>query len=280
MHGLLRVREFTQDDAHIFCRVEDIQAEVLGVLALMQEMYATFGLEYELELSTRPEGRMGTEEVWDAAEEALANALNAAGYSLLPEDTEPEAQRKYYRLNPGDGAFYGPKIDVHIRDRLGRSWQCGTIQVDFNLPERFDLRFPGTQERPVLIHRVVYGSIERFIGILIEHFKGAMPLWLHWEPIRLLPVKEEHVAYAEALAERLEASGLRVGMDARDETVRKRIKVAALKKVPYTVVIGDKEAAGEDLTVRVLGKKEAITIPERFLMSMCKKKIARRELGY
>lgn len=264
LHGLMRVREFTQDDAHIFCAASQVRSEVLAVLALMAEVYAVFGLEYRVEVSTRPADRIGSDAVWDMAEGALTGALESAGYE--------------YTINEGDGAFYGPKIDVHLKDRLGRSWQCGTVQVDFNLPERFDLKLEDGS-RPVMLHRVIYGSIERFIGILMEHFKCRWPLWLSPKQVRLVPLKAEYNDYARRLGERLRAAGLQVDGDFRDETVRKRVKVATLDLVPYTIVIGAKEAAGGELHIKRLGGED-FELPEGYFVKFVQKKVASKAIAY
>ena len=262
LHGLMRVREFTQDDAHIFCTAEQIEEEVLAVLKLMFEIYSVLGLRYELELSTRPADSIGSNEIWEAAEAALRAALEAAGLK--------------YKVNAGEGAFYGPKIDVHLRDSIGRSWQCGTVQLDFNLPMRFKT------SRPVMIHRVIYGSIERFIGMLLEHFKGALPLWLSPEQVRLLPLRSDSadiVDTVEDLASRLDMAGIRVGIDSRNETINKRIKVAALSHVPYTVVIGQAEVEGGQLTVKRF-RSNNLTVPAEFFIRYLKGKINAKSLTY
>ncbi len=239
LHGLMRVRCFTQDDAHIFMTPEQIEEEILGVMELIDSFYNVFGFEYMLELSTRPEDSMGTDEQWDTATNALTAALKKNG--------------KEYIINEGDGAFYGPKIDFHLKDSIGRTWQCGTIQLDFQMPERFDLTYTGKdgeKHRPVMIHRVVFGSIERFIGILTEHFAGAFPLWLAPVQAKLLPVTDEHNAYAEQVAEKFTAAGLRVEVDNRNEKVGYRIREAQLQKVPYMLVIGEKEIEAGGVAVR------------------------------
>lgn len=262
----MRVREFTQDDAHIFAPAEQevLLSEVALVLEMMSEVYGVLGLAYELELSTRPEERIGEEAVWDIAEGALEEALRRSG--------------RPWRVNAGDGAFYGPKIDVHVKDRMGRRWQCGTVQVDFNLPARFGLRYAdGTV--PVMLHRVIYGSIERFIGILIEHFKGAFPLWLAPEQVRLLPVSEAYIGYGERLREEYEAAGIRVSMDARNETIRKRVKVAWLDKIPYTIVVGQRESEGAELTVKKLGGGE-MRLPSRYFVRYLQGKVLRKDIKY
>lgn len=239
LHGLMRVRCFTQDDAHIFMTPEQIEEEILGVMELIDSFYNVFGFEYMLELSTRPEDSMGTDEQWETATNALTAALKKNG--------------KEYIINEGDGAFYGPKIDFHLKDSIGRTWQCGTIQLDFQMPERFDLTYTGKdgeKHRPVMIHRVVFGSIERFIGILTEHFAGAFPLWLAPVQAKLLPVTDEHNAYAEQVAEKFTAAGLRVEVDNRNEKVGYRIREAQLQKVPYMLVIGEKEIEAGGVAVR------------------------------
>ena len=239
LHGLMRVRCFTQDDAHIFMTPEQIEGEILGVMDLIDSFYQVFGFEYALELSTRPEDSMGSDEQWEMATNALIKALNENG--------------KPYSINEGDGAFYGPKIDFHLKDSIGRTWQCGTIQLDFQMPERFDLTYTGSdgeKHRPVMIHRVVFGSIERFIGILTEHYAGAFPMWLAPVQIKLLPVTDDHIAYAQQVADKLTAAGLRVEVDSRNEKVGYRIREAQLEKVPYMLVIGDKEIEAGGVAVR------------------------------
>lgn len=239
LHGLMRVRAFTQDDAHIFMTKSQITDEVLGVINLIDSFYKSFGFEYNVELSTRPESSMGSDEDWDSATNGLVEALNAAGLS--------------YKINEGDGAFYGPKIDFHLKDCLGRVWQCGTIQLDFQLPERFELNYigeDGEKHRPVMVHRVVFGSIERFIGILIEHFAGAFPLWLAPVQVRILPVTDRANDYAEKLAEKLQDSDIRVEVDARNEKIGYKIREAQLQKTPYMIILGDKEVEAGNISVR------------------------------
>ncbi len=243
LHGLMRVRCFTQDDAHIFMTEDQIESEILGVAQLIDRIYKIFGFEYTLELSTRPADFLGTVEQWDAAEAALKAALDKNG--------------KPYEINEGDGAFYGPKIDFHLRDCIGRTWQCGTIQLDYQLPERFDLSYigeDGEKHRPIMIHRVVFGSIERFIGILTEQFAGAFPLWLSPVQAVVIPISEKHHAYADAVAVQLEAGGLRVECDKRSEKMGYKIREAQLQKTPYMLVVGDKER--EENTVSVRSRKE------------------------
>ena len=242
LHGLMRVRCFTQDDAHIFMTPEQIKDEIIGVYKLIDQVYTTFGLPYTIELSTRPENSIGSDEMWELATNGLKGALDEIG--------------KPYIINEGDGAFYGPKIDFHVRDCLGRTWQCGTIQLDMNLPERFDLTYVGAdneRHRPVMIHRVVFGSIERFIGILTEHFAGAFPLWLSPVQVKILPIGAEHEEYARKVWDALDKVGLRAEVDARNEKIGYKIRQAQLEKVPYMLVVGDKER--EDGTVAVRSRK-------------------------
>ena len=239
LQGLFRVRQFTQDDAHIFMLPDQIVDEVVGVIDFVDFMYGTFGLEYMVELSTKPEKRIGTDEMWEDATSALAAALERVG--------------KDYKLNEGDGAFYGPKIDFHIRDCLKRTWQCATIQLDFAMPEKFDLTYVGSdnqRHRPVMIHRTLYGAIERFVGILTEHYGGAFPTWLAPVQVILLPVGEAHRAYAGTLLERLQAAGVRAEVDARDDKIGLKIREAQLQQVPYMLVVGDKEVSSGTVSVR------------------------------
>ncbi len=253
LHGLMRVRCFTQDDAHIFMTPEQIETEILGVMELIDSFYQVFGFEYALELSTRPEDSMGSDEQWEMATNALIAALEKNG--------------KPYVINEGDGAFYGPKIDFHLKDSIGRTWQCGTIQLDFQMPERFDLTYTGKdgeKHRPVMIHRVVFGSIERFIGILTEHYAGAFPLWLAPVQVKLLPVTDDHIPYAQQVADKFTAAGLRVEVDSRNEKVGYRIREAQLEKVPYMLVIGEKEieAGGVAVRSRKEGDKGVVKVDE------------------
>ncbi len=243
LHGLMRVRCFTQDDAHIFMTPDQIKDEIIGVYKLIDQVYSVFGLPYTMELSTRPENSIGTDEMWELATNGLKGALDEIG--------------KPYIINEGDGAFYGPKIDFHVRDCLGRTWQCGTIQLDMNLPERFDLTYVGAdneRHRPVMIHRVVFGSIERFIGIITEHFAGAFPLWLSPVQVKILPIGAEHEEYARKVYEALNNAGLRAEVDARNEKIGYKIRQAQLEKIPYMLVVGDKER--EDCTVAVRSRKD------------------------
>ena len=239
LHGLMRVRCFTQDDAHIFMRDDQIEDEIKGVTRLINEVYTQFGFEYFVELSTRPEDSMGSDEDWEMATNGLKTALEDMGLK--------------YIVNEGDGAFYGPKIDFHLRDSLGRTWQCGTIQLDFQMPQRFDLEYTaedGSKKRPIMIHRVCFGSIERFIGILIEHFAGKFPVWLAPVQVKVIPVSEKSMEYATGVYEKLKAAGIRTELDHKDEKVGYKIRQAQLEKVPYMLVLGEKEAAEGAITVR------------------------------
>ena len=243
LHGLMRVRCFTQDDAHIFMMPSQIKDEIIGVVRLIDQVYSLFGFEYHIELSTMPEDHMGALEDWEMATDALKAAMDELG--------------RPYEINEGDGAFYGPKLDFHLVDAIGRTWQCGTIQLDFQLPERFELEYigeDGQKHRPVMVHRVVFGSIERFIGILIEHFAGAFPVWLAPEQVRMIPISEAHREYARKVAAELDEAGIRVTVDDRNEKMGYKIRQAQLEKVPYMLVVGAKEM--EDGTVSVRARKE------------------------
>ncbi len=239
LHGLMRVRCFTQDDAHIFMTPDQIEEEIEGVVRLIDKIYKVFGFKYKLELSTRPENSMGTDEQWETATNALKRALNVLG--------------KDYEINEGDGAFYGPKIDFHLEDSIGRTWQCGTIQLDFQMPERFDLTYvgqDGEKHRPVMIHRVVFGSIERFIAILTEHYAGAFPLWLAPVQVKIVPISEVQADYAHQVCEKLVNMGIRAEVDDRNEKMGYRIREAQLQKIPYMLVLGEKEKQGGTVAVR------------------------------
>lgn len=251
LHGLMRVRNFTQDDAHIFMTREQIKDEIKGVVQLIDSVYKTFGFEYHIELSTQPEDSMGSKEDWDIATAALRDAVTELGYD--------------YEVNEGDGAFYGPKLDFHLTDCLGRTWQCGTIQLDFQLPERFELEYTGAdgeKHRPIMIHRVVFGSIERFIAILTEHFAGAFPMWLAPVQVKLLPIADRHLEYLEQVKEKLEAAGLRCEIDARSEKIGFKIRAAQLEKVPYMLIAGDKDVENGIVSVRArkAGDEGATTV--------------------
>ena len=239
LHGLMRVRCFTQDDAHIFMTQDQITDEIKGVTRLINEVYSQFGFDYFVELSTRPEDSMGSDEDWEMATNGLRNALDEIGLK--------------YIVNEGDGAFYGPKIDFHLRDSIGRTWQCGTIQLDFQLPQRFEAEYvaeDGTKKRPIMIHRVCFGSIERFIGILIEHFAGKFPVWLAPVQVKVIPVSEKSMEYAQGVYDQLKAAGIRTELDRKDEKVGYKIRQAQLEKVPFMLVLGEKEAAEGKITVR------------------------------
>jgi threonyl-tRNA synthetase len=250
LHGLLRVRHFAQDDAHIFCTEEQVQDEVIGCLDFAFSTLGLFGFEVQLELSTRPEQRIGSDEMWDRAEAKLRQALEDRGLG--------------YELNEGDGAFYGPKIDYHVNDSLGRSWQLGTVQLDYSMPERFDLRYTGADDqehRPVMIHRAAFGSYERFIGILIEHLAGRFPLWLAPVQAIVLPIADRHVAYASEVVAALREAGVRVEADERGESVGRKVRDAELRKIPLMLVVGDREAQTGTVSVREHGGEEARAVP-------------------
>ena len=239
LHGLMRVRCFTQDDAHIFMTQDQITDEIKGVTRLINEVYSQFGFDYFVELSTRPEDSMGSDEDWEMATNGLRNALDEMGLK--------------YIVNEGDGAFYGPKIDFHLRDSIGRTWQCGTIQLDFQLPQRFEAEYvaeDGTKKRPIMIHRVCFGSIERLTGILIEHFAGKFPVWLAPVQVKVIPVSEKSMEYAQGVYDQLKAAGIRTELDRKDEKVGYKIRQAQLEKVPFMLVLGEKEAAEGKITVR------------------------------
>jgi len=239
LHGLMRVRCFTQDDAHIFMMPEQIRDEIKGVVALIDEVYSLFGFKYHVELSTRPENSMGTDEDWKLATEGLRGALNDLGLD--------------YVVNEGDGAFYGPKIDFHLTDSIGRTWQCGTIQLDMQLPQRFELEYTGAdgeKHRPIMIHRVAFGSIERFIGILIEHFAGAFPTWLAPVQVKVLPISDKYMDYANKVLDELNAAGVRAEVDSRAEKIGYKIREAQMQKIPYMLVVGEKEQEADLVSVR------------------------------
>ncbi len=239
LHGLMRVRSFTQDDAHLYMTHEQIKDEIIGIVRLIDEVYSKLGFEYRIELSTMPEDHMGTEEAWDEAIETLRAAVEEMG--------------KDYTINEGDGAFYGPKLDFHLVDAIGRTWQCGTIQLDFQMPERFDLEYigaDGERHRPAILHRVVFGSIERFIGILIEHFAGAFPTWLAPVQAMLIPISEAHHDYAKQVEQQLLAQGIRAKSDLRSEKMGYKIREGQLQKIPYMLIVGDKEVEAQTVSVR------------------------------
>ena len=245
LHGLMRARSFMQDDAHIFMREDQVMDEIQGVMRLIDEVYQKFGFSYEIELSTRPENSIGSDEEWELATQALEKAVQGMG--------------KSYVINEGDGAFYGPKLDFHLKDSIGRTWQCGTIQLDFQLPQRFDIDYVGAdgeKHRPIMLHRVVFGSIERFIGILIEHYAGKFPAWLSPVQVKILPVSDKYVAYAKEVASRLEEKGIRMEVDDRDEKLGYKIREARMDKVPYMIILGEKEQNNQSVSVRCRDAKE------------------------
>lgn len=245
LHGLMRARSFMQDDAHIFMREDQVMDEIQGVMRLIDEVYQKFGFSYEIELSTRPENSIGSDEEWELATQALERAVQGMG--------------KSYVINEGDGAFYGPKLDFHLKDSIGRTWQCGTIQLDFQLPQRFDIDYVGAdgeKHRPIMLHRVVFGSIERFIGILIEHYAGKFPAWLSPVQVKILPVSDKYVAYAKEVASRLEEKGIRMEVDDRDEKLGYKIREARMDKVPYMIILGEKEQNNQSVSVRCRDAKE------------------------
>ena len=250
LHGLFRVRAFTQDDAHVFMLPEQMQSELMKVIELFDRIYNQFGLKYHVELSTKPDNAMGDDAIWEAATEALRNAIEAKGID--------------YVINPGDGAFYGPKLDYHIEDSLGRTWQCGTIQLDMNLPERFNVEYigeDGQKHRTIMIHRACFGSMERFIGILTEHYAGAFPTWMAPVQVKVLPISEKHVEYANQLAKQMRHDYVRVEVDDRNEKIGYKIRQAQMEKVPYMLVVGDKEMEDNSVNVRKHGGDELGTVP-------------------
>ena len=258
LHGLFRVRAFTQDDAHVFMLPDQMQSELMKVIELFDRIYSQFGLKYHVELSTKPDNAMGDDAIWEAATEALRNAIEAKG---IP-----------YVINPGDGAFYGPKLDYHIEDSLGRTWQCGTIQLDMNLPERFQIDYvgeDGQKHRPIMIHRACFGSMERFIGILTEHYAGAFPTWMAPVQVKILPISEKHVEYAKELAKQMHRDYVRVEVDDRSEKIGYKIRQAQMAKVPYMLVVGDKEVEEGTVNVRKHGGDELGSVPfEEFFNSI------------
>ena len=267
LHGLFRVRCFTQDDAHILLAPEQIRDEVVRIAQLFDEVYTLFGLPYEIELSTMPEDHIGSEEDWDIATKALADAITSVG--------------KTYIINEGDGAFYGPKLDFHIKDSLGRTWQCGTIQLDYQLPGRFNLEYTGSdgeKHTPVMIHRVVFGSIERFIGVITEHFAGAFPIWLAPVQVKLLPIADRHHDYAFEVAKKLEAKGIRCEVDTRSEKTGYKIREAQLQKIPYMLLMGDKDIEGNCVSVRKRGEGDIGAMGVDEFVEMAAKQIESKEI--
>jgi len=267
LSGLFRVRSFHQDDAHVFMTHEQIKEEILNIFSITNQLYGAFGLSYRVELSTRPdEGSIGTDEDWEKTTQSLSEALDASGLS--------------YKINPGDGAFYGPKIDFHILDALGRSWQCGTIQLDMSLPERFDLEYTtssGEKRRPIMIHRALFGSIERFFGILIEHYAGKFPLWLSPRPVRLLPVTDRHIERCKEIAKAIESAGIEVEIDTSAETMGKKVRLAQMAQVNYMLTIGDKECEGDEIAIRTRCGAISSEKLERFVATIADEKRTRAE---
>jgi threonyl-tRNA synthetase len=267
LNGLFRVRCFTQDDAHIFCTEEQIEEQVQELIDFMAEMYSTFKFDYHMELSTRPENAMGDPKLWTLAETKLKKVLDQTG--------------KTYKLNEGEGAFYGPKIDFHLKDAIGRTWQCGTIQLDFQMPEKFDLTYEGKdgfRHRPVMIHRTIIGSTERFMGVLLEHFAGKLPLWISPIQSKILPIAERHLDYAKKVADKMKKAGLRVEVDERSESTSKKVRDAQVEKVNYILVVGDKEAENNSVNVRtrsseVLGEKKVNDFINELLIEVKEKTI-------
>ncbi len=264
LNGLFRVRTFTQDDAHIFMREDQIESEIIKLINFIDRMYKVFGLTYDIELSTRPEEKyIGSIEIWDKSEAILEKACHEAGHDC--------------KINPGDGAFYGPKLDFHIKDSLGRVWQCGTIQLDMNLPERFDLTYvdaDGSKKRPIMLHRVIYGSIERFIGILIEHYAGAFPTWLSPVQVNIIPVNNEyHLEYANNLKKKFEELDIRCELDSREEKLGYKMRESQTKKIPYTLVIGDNEVNNDMITYRKHGDKDSVSLSVSDFIELIKNEI-------
>ena len=265
LHGLFRVRCFTQDDAHIFMTPDQITDEIKGVVRLINEVYTLFGFKYHVELSTRPDNSMGSDEDWNLATEALRHAL--------------EEMKINYTVNERDGAFYGPKIDFHLEDSIGRTWQCGTIQLDFQLPQRFEMEYvgeDGQKHRPIMVHRVVFGSIERFIGILIEHYAGKFPVWLSPVQVKILPITEKQQAYAEELYKKMKEAGIRAELDSRNEKIGYKIREAQMEKVPYMLVVGEKEAADGSVSVRRRDKGDTGAVPADEFIAQVKREIAEK----
>ena len=266
LHGLFRVRAFTQDDAHVFMLPEQMQDELLKVIELFDRIYSQFGLKYHVELSTKPDNAMGDDAIWEQATDALRKAIEAKG---IP-----------YVINEGDGAFYGPKLDYHIEDSIGRTWQCGTIQLDMNLPERFQIEYvgeDGQKHRPIMIHRACFGSMERFLGILTEHYAGAFPTWMAPVQVKILPISDKHIAYAKELAKKMHKDYVRVEVDERNEKIGYKIRQAQVAKVPYMLVVGDKEMEEGTVNVRKHGGDELGTVPFQEFFTAVKEEIKERK---
>ncbi len=269
LSGLFRVRVFTQDDAHVFCTENQIKEQIIELIELVDTIYSKFDLAYSVELSTRPEKYMGSKKIWDTAEKALEDAL--------------KLKKMDYKINPGDGAFYGPKIDYHVKDVLGRSWQCGTIQVDFSMPQKFKLSYEGKDNkkyRPVMLHRAIYGSVERFLGILIEHFAGKFPLWLAPEQVRIMTVSQKFGKHAEKLKKKYFDAGIRVEIDNRAESIPKKVREAQLDKIPLMLTIGDKEVNNNTVAVRTLDGQVKFGVKADILLKKIKDNIEKRELKF
>jgi threonyl-tRNA synthetase len=267
LHGLFRVRCFTQDDAHIFMTWDQMKDEIKNVVRLFDEVYSVFGLTYEIEVSTMPEDHMGDEKDWDFATETLKKAVEEMG--------------KTYVINEGDGAFYGPKLDFHLSDSLGRTWQCGTIKLDMQLPERFELEYvgeDGQKHRPVMIHRVVLGSIERFIGVITEHFAGAFPVWLNPVQVKVLPITDRACAYADQISAQLDEQGFRVEVDHRNEKIGKKIREAQLQKTPYMLVVGDRDMEAQTVSVRLRTGEDLGAMPLSQFTDRIREKVQSKSL--
>lgn len=267
LHGLMRVRAFTQDDAHIFMLPSQIKSEIKGVIALIDQVYSKFGFKYSLELSTRPEDSMGSDEDWELAEGSLKSALDELNLD--------------YKVNEGDGAFYGPKIDFHLEDSIGRTWQCGTIQLDFQLPQRFELEYMGSdgeKHKPIVIHRVIFGSIERFMGILIEHFAGKFPTWLAPVQVKILPISNKFNDYAEKVKKQLSAEGIRIEMDCRDEKIGYKIREARNERVPYMIILGEKEEKENKISLRSRKNEDEGSLELAELIERINKEVNNKEL--
>jgi len=268
LHGLFRVRTFTQDDAHVFCLPEQLEDEIGKLVELILYFYKVFGFEdVRIELSTRPESSIGSDEMWDRATRALQNTL--------------EKMKIAHKINPGDGAFYGPKIDFHIRDCLKRTWQCATIQVDFSMPERFDLTYvgeDGKEHRPVMIHRAIFGSLERFLGILIEHYAGNFPLWLAPVQATVLPISEKHFGWAEEVRKKLEEAGIRAATNLSDEKITRKVRTAEMQKIPAMLIVGDKEMESRSAAVRRHGAGDLGAKPLEQIISDMLKEIAEKRI--
>lgn len=267
LHGLMRVRAFTQDDAHIFMLPSQIKSEIKGVIALIDQVYSKFGFKYSLELSTRPEASMGSDEDWELAEGSLKSALDELNLD--------------YKVNEGDGAFYGPKIDFHLEDSIGRTWQCGTIQLDFQLPQRFELEYMGSdgeKHKPIVIHRVIFGSIERFMGILIEHFAGKFPTWLAPVQVKILPISNKFNDYAEKVKKQLSAEGIRIEMDSRDEKIGYKIREARNERVPYMIILGEKEEKENKISLRSRKNEDEGSLELAELIERINKEVNNKEL--